>query len=83
MGTRYKVQHFLGGLALAHTGHKVTISEKPDITLTEVALLVNARDQLTDRCHFRKPGEKLLCQVLVWFGFGGEFLVMAWGFLTQ
>lgn len=77
VGTRPKMQHFLGGLALAHTGHKVTISEKPDTTLTKVALPTNSRAQLIDRHiqgHFRKPGEKLLCQALVWFGFGGGFL---------
>lgn len=71
MGTRPKVQHFSHGLALAHTGCKVTISEKPDITFTKVDLSINARAQLIDRHHFRKPGEKLLYQVLVWFGFSG------------
>lgn len=61
-------------LALAHTGCKVTISEKPDITFTQAARPINARAHLIDRHHhFRKPGEKLPCQVLVWFGFGGGF----------
>lgn len=72
-GLGTKLQHFLGGLALAHTGCKVTISEKADIRLTKVALPIDARAQLIDRCHFRKPGEKLLFQLLVGLDLVGVF----------
>lgn len=88
MGTRPKVQHLVGGLALAHTGCKVTIPEKADTALTKAALPINDRAELIDRHiqgHFRKPDEKLLCQALVWFGLGGGFLVVVcwFFFLTQ
>lgn len=79
VGTKPKVQHFLGGLALAHTGCKVTISEKPDITCTKVAHPINARAQLIDIDIISGSLVKS-CYVKCWFGFAEGF--WWWWFLV-